>query len=79
MRLTSSRVTFALHVHVAPLPVLFEGAALLVAATAVVALIGLFYCKQEFQLFTNEPDDNISLVHFQKWFHEYRRMCRLNT
>lgn len=59
MRLTSFRVTFGLNVHVAPLPVLFEGAALLVAATAVVALIGLFYCKQEFQLFTNAPDDNI--------------------
>lgn len=59
MRLTSFRVTFGLNVHVAPLPVFFEGAALLVAATAVVALIGLFYCKQEFQLFTNAPDDNI--------------------
>lgn len=59
MRLTSFKVTFGLNVHVAPLPVLFEGAALLVAATAVVALIGLFYCKQEFQLFTNEADDNI--------------------
>lgn len=52
-RLTSFRVTFGLNVHVASLPVLFEGAALLVAATALVALIGLLYCKQEFQLFTS--------------------------
>lgn len=66
MRLTSSSVTFGLNVHVAPLPVLFQRAALLVAATAVVALIGLLYCKQEFQLFTNEPDDNIELVHFSE-------------
>lgn len=51
--LTSFRVTFGLNVHVASLPVLFEGAALLVAATALVALIGLLYCKQEFQLFAN--------------------------
>lgn len=34
----------------APLSVLFEGASLLVAATAVVALEGLLYCEQEFQL-----------------------------
>lgn len=51
-RLTSFSMAFGLNVDVAPLPVLFQGAALLVAATAVVALIGFFYCKQEFQLFT---------------------------
>lgn len=47
-RLTSLSWTFALNVHMAPLPVLFEGAALLVAATAVVALEGLLHCGQEF-------------------------------
>lgn len=45
-------MAFGLNVDMAPLPVLFQGAALLVAATAVVALIGFFDCKQEFQLFT---------------------------
>lgn len=60
LRLTSFSLTFGLDVHVAPLPVLFEGAALLVAATAVVALIGLLYCKQDFRLITNVQDtDNI--------------------
>lgn len=36
----------------APLSVLVEGAPLLVAAAAVVALEGLLYCEQEFQLIT---------------------------
>lgn len=58
MRLTSLGVAFGLNVDVAPLPVLFQGAALLVAATAVVALVGLFYCKQKFKLFADEPDHN---------------------
>lgn len=52
-RLTSLSGTFALHVHMAPLSVLFEGASLLVAATAVVALEGLLYCEREFQLISN--------------------------
>lgn len=51
--LTSLSRTFALDVYMASLSVLFEGAALLVAATAVVALEGLLYCEQEFQLITN--------------------------
>lgn len=51
--LTSLGGTFALNVHMAALSVLLEGAALLVAATAVVALEGLLYCEQEFQLITN--------------------------
>ncbi len=51
--LTSLSGTFALNVHMAPLSVLFEGASLLVAATAVVALEGLLYCEQEFQLIPN--------------------------
>lgn len=50
--LTSLGGTFALNVHMAPLSVFFKGAALLVTATAVVALEGLLYCEQEFQLIT---------------------------
>lgn len=51
--LTSLSRTFALNVHMAPLSVLFKGAALLVAAAAVVALEGFLYCEQQFQLITN--------------------------
>lgn len=45
--LTSLSRTFALNVHMAPLSVLFERTSLLVAATAMVALEGLLYCKRE--------------------------------
>lgn len=45
--LTSLGGTFALNVDVAPLPVLLQRAALLVAATAVVALEGLLYCESQ--------------------------------
>lgn len=45
--LTSLGGTFALNVDVAPLPVLLQRAALLVAATAVVALEGLLYCERQ--------------------------------
>lgn len=48
--LTSISGAFALNVHMAPLPVLFQGTALLIAPTAVVALEGLLYCKPEFQI-----------------------------
>lgn len=51
--LTSLSGTFALNVHMAPLSVFFKRAALLVAATAMVALEGLFNCEQEFQLIIN--------------------------
>lgn len=43
--LTSLGGTFVLNVDVAPLTVLLQRAALLVAATAVVALEGLLYCE----------------------------------
>lgn len=56
--LTSLSGTFALNVHMAPFSVLFEGAALLVAPTTVVALEGLLYCKKEFQLFTSTSNIN---------------------
>lgn len=45
--LTSLGGTFALDIDVAPLPVLLQRAALLVAATAVVALEGLLYCERQ--------------------------------
>lgn len=45
--LTSLSGTFALNVDVAPLPVLLQRAALLVAATAVVALEGLLDCERQ--------------------------------
>lgn len=51
--LTSLSGTFALNVHMAPLSVLFERAALFVAATAVVALEWLLYCEQRFQVIIN--------------------------
>lgn len=54
--LTSISGTFALNVHMAPLPVLFQGAALLIAPTAVVALEGLLYCKTEFQSITKHTN-----------------------
>lgn len=47
LALTSLGGTFALNVDVAPLPVLLQRAALLVAATAVVALEGLLYCERQ--------------------------------
>lgn len=52
--LTSLSGTFALNVYMAPFSVLFEGAALLVASAAMVALEGLLYCEKEFQLFTSQ-------------------------
>lgn len=45
--LTSLGGTFALHVDVAPLSVLLQRAALLVAAAAVVALEGLLHCETQ--------------------------------
>lgn len=53
--LTSLGGTFALDVDVAPLPVLLQRAALLVAAAAVVALEGLLHCeRQELQKITEK-------------------------
>lgn len=45
--LTSLGGAFVLHVDVAPLPVLLQRAALLVAATAMVALEGLLHCENQ--------------------------------
>lgn len=53
MRLTFHSGNFALNVDMAPFSMLFKRAALLVATAAVVALEGLLYCKQEFQLIIN--------------------------
>lgn len=60
--------TSALNVHMAPLSVLLEGAALLVTATAVVAFEGFFHCEQELKL--NMNTWNVHLI-TAKWFDSY--------
>lgn len=68
----------------APLSVLFQGAALLVAAAAMVALEGLLHCEQEFQLGTKTHQTSTtynwhSQYHFFEWFRIKLKMCILQV
>lgn len=70
--LTSVGGTFALNVHMAPLSVLLQRAALLVAATAMVALEGLLYCEAEVSVKHSNTSTALSKYYFVKHAVSYK-------